>query len=339
MRNLPLRTVQLLAVVLIVTAGLATIPAAAQNPITAAREAFRKAQEELKRKQEEERRRKEQEAQKPPQPQAAPTAATPSPSTAQEGASKPVSFNDLAKEEAPTPVQIGDWKTMPDVVGVHLNMPLDQAQGALKQQHPQARFYPWMTSPLGNTPAAALSKPITTGLSMNRDTPGEVDTIDVHLTQHPNAQVVWRIERTAPGQNINRATLLTALRKKYGKEAYAGRDELIWVFDEQGKPTAPVFGLESFHFCNTLNRPVGNVLGQEFLDVATKGVPPGCLTYIGVRTSLLGDSEIIHTLRVEMANVPLALRAARASAAWREAMLEKVKQEEIEKSKQVKPRL
>ena len=60
MRHLLMRRVTVSLAVIMLVAGLGTLPVAAQNPITAAREAFRKAQEEVKKKQEEAQRQKEQ---------------------------------------------------------------------------------------------------------------------------------------------------------------------------------------------------------------------------------------------------------------------------------------
>lgn len=304
MRKLSVRrTVQLLAVALVAAAGLAAMPVAAQKPVTLA---------------------------------------------------------DLENTARAEPVQLGDWKVMPNIVDVHLHMPLEAAVARLKAQYPKAqRFQAWPTSPLLlDTP----QKQFTSGLTIQSSNgPLYQDDINVTVTHPPHAQVVWNVMRHLANQYqpVNRATLLAALREKYGKEmvatmggggnnAVATNDrsivELHWLFDEQGRRVSPA-GARGPEDGYNFNRCRTNLLspGQHLDERSVKEIEsmPHCIAYVGVYANIDRgtDAEIITSFRLEMVNIPLFLRASKATLAWRAAEMEKLRQQETERSKRVKPKL
>src|SRR5439155_13864537 len=171
----------------------------------------------------------------------------------------------------------------------------------------------------------------------------------------PNMQVVWSVWRMAVMQHVNRGTLLTALREKYGKESVASRNggdapandrqilDMYWLFDEQGR-RVPLPGSwnSSGQACGLAPRE-GQVIPDAWIkEPGQGGIDPWCASsYVGVHAgiSYFGDPDIIETITVEVMDIPLARRAAKVTAAWRQAELEKLRQQEIEKSKQNKPKL
>lgn len=248
-----------------------------------------------------------------------------------------------------------DWKSMPDIVGVHLHMPLNLAAALLRKDYSHSTFQPWPVAVLGNA---------TGGFSINYDERssrgGYDDKIDVNVTQPPNSQVVWNARRIAQRQNVHRGTLIAALREKYGKEtvaADAGRyrttDDrrtylLYWLFNEQGQRIAlPAGGVDEVSRCSGpgVNAvTAGMLINDENLRqyMNSVGDPNSfCGAYVGVFAYLadFGDPEIVQTTHIEMTNFPLALRAARQTSAWQASEAEKLRRQNLEEAKATNPRL
>lgn len=352
MRSLPVRIIGFLVVWALVTGSFGPSVAATQNPITAARDAIRKVQEELKRKQEEEKRKQQGQ-----QPQAGTVPnegrpAAPQNAPSQGTSSQPVTLDDLASADPAAPITPPNAKMMPDVIGIHLGMSLDEVTAVLKRDYPKNQLVVHAVPP-GSGMLPPSDKPIVGGLSINKlrvdsNTPYG-DQIILHVTHPPNPQVVFSVSRLAQRQHVNRGTLLAALREKYGKEAFANanggtpaRDErqimdLWWLLDEQGRSVpAPGNGMAALNLCaDLLPPPEGGFLMAE-----RHGWTPWCeSSHIALMVRIDPNVDIIESIYADMVHLPLGLRAARATIAWRDAVFKKLRQEEIERTKQVKPKL
>jgi Sec-independent protein translocase protein TatA len=368
MRKLPVGPIRILAVVLLLVVGFGRLPIAAQNPITAAREAIRKAQEELKRKQEEaqkqkeaeEAKRKQAQGQQPAKPQAPPPAAAGAsqpPSSTPGGTSEVVTLADLDKAAPAAPPAALDPTKMPDILGVHLGTPLQEALATLKSQYPKGRFEQWRHDPLGlQNPSP---RDVTYAISINRygqQAGTNEDQVNVSVTEHPNVQVVWGMGRLSGNQHVNRGTLLAALREKYGKETVAVSgastgmdgdrttdDRLItrmwWLYDEQGRRAPmPGGGMQTLYFCR---HTAGAEESVAFAAAASNSQGGGwCSSYAGLHVQFEGGTgPIIENIRYDLIDVPLAIRSGKVTLDWKNAELAKLRQQEIERSKQNKPKL
>jgi len=342
MRNLLLRS--LLAVVV-----LASVPSllifAAQNPLQAARDALRKAQEEA---------RAKQQQTKPATPAAAPTPAKPA--TAAAGAAP------AAAEPWTPPVDNSNAKAvvldplkMPDVVGVHLGMTAQEAFEALRKQYPKD-----LNQKFPDTSWPSVEKP-NIGYTFLSSEPGNLQDANLSLTAPPTPQVVWRMTRFTYRMHINHTTLLAALREKYGKETVAYQPniydrpatddrqiaDLYWLFDETGSrvplPKLPVTDQASggvgtcTGFGTGRLNPAPLMPRGDITDIPRQ-FPGWCENFVGVHV-YISSEEIVENTFTEMIDVPLAARTSRAADEWLRNLAEKLRKEELEKTKNVKPAL
>jgi hypothetical protein len=310
----------------------------AQNPIKAAKDAFNKA--------------------KQPAPSstvelAANSSSQPAP---QGGTSAPIAAGD----QAPAANAALDPKVLPDIVGVHLGMPMRTAAVALQASYPTLKLQ------ITPTQMPTISQPVVASISANQgQTTGEIVTMGVVLP--PNQQIVWAVSRKTgfmPGQTpLNRGTLLAALRQKYGKESYntvggggpaATTDtdigEMFWIYDEHGNRVPlpnPAFGQTGgasgcaygFQYTDKLVAP-GQGGGE---DQQIAGEKAWCAsTYVGVHVLFppsSGDPNLVGYYYIDVIDIPLAVRAQKATMDWYQNIGQKQHQDEIDKSKQVQPKL
>jgi hypothetical protein len=248
---------------------------------------------------------------------------------------------------------------MPDIVGVRLGMPAREAFAVLQAAYPKTKL---ATDPLE---LPIVDKPILNGFSAGYEPRNNYERVVVLATPPPDKQVVWRVRRYVfYKEPINRANVMASLREKYGKEtamflnpssqekadeAHAG--EMWWLFDDQGRP-APLPSGDAVH--NTLltcagkfdrgddaNNPIfaaNNITPPSSRDQIAEG--GWCNTsMIAVIAQVGGAVEILTSLQVEMVDIPAMTRAARAEVAALDAWAKAQQQQEIEKSKQQKPKL
>src|SRR5580692_2619036 len=86
-----------------------------------------------------------------------------------------------------------DFNKLPDFVGIHLGMPLDQAKAAFEKAFPSgidALIYTY--GPGGQFKAVYVLR------TKNTDGGRLGGTMEVDLTLPPNPQVVWQVLRSAP---------------------------------------------------------------------------------------------------------------------------------------------
>ena len=181
--------------------------------------------------------------------------------------------------------------------------------------------------------------------------------------------IVWEVDRTTgyvPGQQpMNRGTLLAALRQKYGKESYSStsregasvrndRDiaDIYWMFDEKGSRLPlpnPTFGQPGYPGCEGRpgTRNVPNAPGQGGSNASaysTETWGAWCTSvYVGVHLHLQPETSdpdnLIQRVSTDMIDIPLAMRAQKATVDWYHNIGEKQHQLDIQKSKQVQPKL
>jgi hypothetical protein len=233
---------------------------------------------------------------------------------------------------------------MPDVIGVRLGMSPQEALQILHRQYPKDLYQEMKVTwwPAAQQPDY--------GFNVLEPAGGQPDAY-LSFTAPPNRQVVWRIVRYARKINVNHATLLAALREKYGKESYAGLEngspanderaigQMVWLFDEHGAraavPALPNGG--SIFECASVNGSQQPIMPRSD-DEAHSLFRDVCTRYVVVHVQFT-STEIVTNTVTEMIDGPLAVRTAHAADLWQKNGAERARREEIAKSKQVKPSL
>jgi hypothetical protein len=316
-----------------------------QNPITAARDAYNKARQQQQQQQQQQKQQQQQQKQQTRPDQAPQAGATP----------RPVAAPDVAEPWTPpadtptAPPVVLDPSKMPDVVGVRLGMSPQEALEALRKQYPKD-IYQKLTADWWPAP----QKP-DYGFTVLSSAPGNTADAHLSLTAPPNPQLVWRITRLTQRMHINRVTFLAALREKYGKETVAypengGGDpvtddrrmgELAWLFDESGgraplPRAAAVSGAPNLVQC--LSGP-GNpqpIMPVDDVDLTKTKFRDWCSSVVGIHINI-GSQEIVENTFTEMLDAPLAIRTAHAAAVWQRDLAERLRREDLERSKKAKP--
>jgi hypothetical protein len=244
---------------------------------------------------------------------------------------------------------IATAEAMPDILGIQLGMPVKEAYAKLQADLPKNKLQ------VGSTNLPTIDKPIIASISSApQATIGmgmEADIVKVYVTLPPNKQAVWKVEREHffPDKGIARASLLASLREKYGKETVAWiaagvptTDDskvmwLVWTFDEQGRPSVPP--------SNTRLMDCTNYGDQNIVErsLPSSVVRNWCHTsYVGVSAafSTSATPELYERMLVTTVDVPMMLRAADATAKWKNDIAEGAHKRDIEKGKQQeKPKL
>jgi hypothetical protein len=332
--------------VLLVSAVLA-VPLAGQfqNPITAAKEAYKKAKEQQQQQQQRQQQQQQQQQQPAQQtPAAQPAAASVAASPAVPATEAAAPWTPPAETAAAAPIKLDPLK-LPDVVGVHLGMTVAQALAITHKQYPSdiySRF------PVTWWPADQKPEEGSTVLS---SAPGNEADVHLSFTAPPDLQLVWRLTRFTYRMNINHATLIAALRAKYGKETVATVENngqivtddklmsnLYWLYNESGEripnpPPTAFEGGQNVANCWVIGNP------QPLMPYKTEQVKTfhdWCTRLVGLRVSIT-PQEIVQQTFTELIDIPLALRHARASQAWLDKVAEEQRKEQIERSKAVAP--
>ena len=262
-----------------------------------------------------------------------------------------MSTDDLLASAAPAAGPVVDPKVMPSVIGIHLGTPAREAEALLRREYPKGAYknYPMTLKP--------IPEPMVLGFSMNLNalgTQGNDQTV-VDVTAPPQAQVVWRVARMTNFMHINRTTLLSSLREKYGKESVAlapgwvpARNDtdivgMFWLIDERGQRVAAPKDLSLLAGCQ-LTTPQPMTWDDQALSTGKHSsfdawVSSSCVGTSAVITYNDRDPQIVELMLVGSVDVPLYLRTATATAASWKAAQDKARQQDLERSKQVKPKL
>jgi hypothetical protein len=235
-----------------------------------------------------------------------------------------------------------DSSKLPDITGIRLGMPMAEASAVVQKLNPgrpmdQLHDGPNANQSFVDTLRVADSRVIT-------------DTY-VHLTLPPQPQRVWHVSRTLQQPNVARATVIAALRQKYGKEAWDLRGTLVpaanddeidsmwWVFDEQGRPIGDTQLQQA--------RPNGcgggfGPAGGYYMQVARNlehGPTGWCATHFVGLKAMITTRPILPYVVLEMDDEALLMRSAAATGAWVRGESTRAQQDATDKANQVKPQL
>ncbi|HXW64483.1 MAG TPA: hypothetical protein VEK74_05335 [Burkholderiaceae bacterium] len=235
----------------------------------------------------------------------------------------------------------GDSANLPDIVGVHLGMSLEQARTAFQKAYGSFSHIDQLDMRFG--PGGAMKAAYLLRTS-NTDAGHANGTMEVDVTLPPNAQQVWHMTRQVKQPNVNRANFLAALRQKYGKESVAISDatrgptkddnaiyQMYWVFDEQGRPASgePPFINQT---------PFGCPLGTSQPKIP-QGLPEYCAEhYVGIFVEM-NNGPIIQFTQFDLIDYPLLVRNTSATIAFSQAQDRRIEQDNQQKAQQAKPAL
>lgn len=269
----------------------------------------------------------------------------------------------MDEPKVPPTGKLGDYKAMPSVVGINLGMPLGQAIAALRATYKGAVQLGVASQWPGYDQRALVEFGV--GINVVGHQP---ETLYVEATAPPQEQRIWRVNRRAGDANHKslRSELLAGLRQKYGKETVAfhtsdlgteasGLDPhsdaqigvLWWLFDEQGRPARlPAGGVEQVRSngCLGLFMDVPRSAGifpsfqtdADTVPIVSEGY---CTSSLVIVRAAIGLEPTVGAFWVDMLEVPLAARAARATLAMVNGDALKQQQDEIQKAKANRPKL
>ncbi len=312
-----------------------------QNPIQAAKDAYNKAKQQSKQQQQPQQTKPQSGQQSSAQPASGSSGGT------QDAAAPWTPPADDGGNGAPVTL---DPSKMPDVLGVRLGMPAQEALAVLHKTFPSDIY---QGIPVNWWPST--EKP-SYGYNVLSREPGNFKNVSLSFTAPPGPQVVWGVMRMTQHLHINKLTMIAALREKYGKEttAYNGGGgptvvtndaaigRMIWLYDEKGSrvPQPPVTAF-----------PRERDVLECFMDEGVKSEPTmpkdadwghaysdWCAHhFVAIFVTLGGATDIIDYTVTQMVDVPLAIRTSRTAAAWLQQVAQKQHQEDLEKSKEKKP--
>lgn len=254
-----------------------------------------------------------------------------------------------------------DPMKLPDIQGIHPGMTVEQATQIIAKLAPGSRI-PWYNSamyiPTSNIVVGHAASQVTVQYDWVEVGGGAKNyrlELALEATRPPNQEHVWHIGLKTQIQHINRAVLLAALRKKYGKELFATDNnaqpsnddsrisQLWWVFDEQGHPKSPAPALVKGtpNGCGEPGDELTSLArygsGGGAASSAGKDSDPGCM-WVGVHAILpSGAGEIIPYYSLSLWDAPLSVREFKVTDAWLQVQLEKARQESLQRSKEAKP--
>ena len=243
---------------------------------------------------------------------------------------------------------------LPDVVGFHTGVTLQEGFAKLKAYDAKAKV------DIQSVTIPQISdKPLPYQLTLSEfGTDQSPEVVQIGITLPPNKQVVWKVGRQLhtlpPTEDMSRATLVDALRKKYGKEDYGNLNpsgaNLVWLFDEQGKretenkpPASPCSLAPVLVNTNGLGMAILNQPSPTFPQDSTGGWLR-CKNMVFVKAFMQADSsrgaEYINFFTVTVGDGGLASRAADATVAFlTNAGRQQQKREEDKLKQQSAPKL
>lgn len=226
-------------------------------------------------------------------------------------------------------------------------MTLADAKVALQKVYPSSSI-----AAMGGTPIGPKPQVFTGLLHVAGDNVGEAG---VDLTLPPDPQLVWHMARNTPQPHVAHNVLVAALRQKYGKESYAtgpaqaattndsAIQQMWWVFDEQGQPVSKVQIISSSPYgCGNAGSTNSTALSGGYYSSLmrdTSSLSTYCASsYVGVLATMT-NQPIVDNLVLDIVDLALVVRSAKATDAWSKAEFDKARQQDIQKSNQVKPAL
>ncbi len=234
-----------------------------------------------------------------------------------------------------------DASKLPDVVGIHLGVGVEDAKAILKEHYP--------TLPIAASGVNSIAvKGGATG-----------DSVAIDITEAPDAPLVWHVGRVAVHQHIARDTLIAALRQKYGKETFNGHAALAaqpvsdaqiqmmeWVFDEQGNPVTgaklvngAVDGCAMGGSASAASAAAARTFYESGLTAGALAVKGECTSLVLLGVQFVETADIIETFHTSAVDLGLVSREAKVTYASKQTPTEAKHQQDLEKAKQTKPSL
>jgi hypothetical protein len=242
-----------------------------------------------------------------------------------------------------------DPSKMPDISGIHLGMTMPDAKAALQKLYPNARI-----DALNGGVIAPPSLSVVGLFRVQGDNTGH-DQSAVDLTMPPNPQVVWHMGRIAPQPHVAHNVMIAALRQKYGKETLAtgaaqapttddsATYQMWWVFDERGQLVSGVKFINGSPFGCGIGGFLNNSTGTPFdyyrglMSPTTGGLSTYCASSYVAVVATMSPQPILDNIVLDMVDLALAVRSAKATDVWSKAQYDKARQQDQQKSNQVKP--
>jgi hypothetical protein len=243
---------------------------------------------------------------------------------------------------AAAPTGSADLSKFQDISGLRLGMSLADATAVMKKLYPRG---------VGQMNVGPFGPQHVSKVGVLRAQGDGRDAAAVDLTGPPNAPIVWQISRNLIQPKVAHNVIVASLRQKFGKETYAatsgGRPitddsqilQMWWVFDEQGHlvPQAQIIRGSPFGCGSYYSTDGSEHLYLDFAAGKDEGLPTYCTSsYVGVQAMMSAD-PILTDLYMNIVDLPLMVRSAKASGAWAKTLDDKARQEELQREKQAKP--
>jgi hypothetical protein len=181
---------------------------------------------------------------------------------------------------------------LPDVVGIRPGIPIGEAYQLLKAHQPKG------TIDYAQKRVQEMSGKLITH-ALQYSSTGSVqdpEVIVVDITFPPAPQTVWRVSRYLhfePGKEPVPATLLTALRQKYGQDVPSTMPQnAYWVFDRQGHPANRSAGLDLSDCAMYVDHP--NAPGILTHNVGDDSAPSMPLSALLMQTVVAANRDACH---------------------------------------------
>jgi hypothetical protein len=230
-----------------------------------------------------------------------------------------------------------DPSKLPDVLGIHLGAPREDASAMLLKLYP------------GN-PVRPEGPDTVAGMGMiNIDLPGKSGSDNVHLefTLTPGKQKVYYIERAVfYKQHMSRDNVMASLHQKYGQQIYedtnSGVGAMFWLFDEQGHAIPP--DKNSPHSapygCDTDEATERMLFLNQQRSYANGSLPPAtyCDSLIVLRVTVAEDS-LVDRIATVLEDRALLRREVTAAGEALKSQNQQQQQQQLKNAQQAKPNL
>jgi hypothetical protein len=236
-----------------------------------------------------------------------------------------------------------DPAKLPDVVGIHMGMPIDEALAVLKKLHG------------GNVNLTSAGNPINytrVNYQLNVNPPAG-DSFQVDYTFPPGVQRVADVSHTSQYYPpVSHANMLEGLRAKYGKETLAiagpapakpGEDaritQMYWLFDENGKAIAPgpVTNMAPYG-CTQEHSGVGYAtMVNQYMH---NGLPtPTFCDSLIILNVAFSNAETVALSMTTIIDNGLLLRSVKTTGDYQAELAKKQHEQQLKQANQAKPTL
>jgi len=239
-----------------------------------------------------------------------------------------------------------DPKKLPDVLGIHMGMPIDEALAIMKKLHG------------GNVNLVSAGNPVNytrVSYQLNVNPPAG-DSFQVDYTFPPGVQRVVEVSRgTQYYPPVSHTNMLESLRAKYGKETLAiagpvlakpGDDARItqmdWLFDENGKAIVPgpVTNMAPYG-CTQVDVVGYQTMVNTYMQNLSQNrlpVPTFCDSLI-VLTVAFSNFETVALSQTTIVDNGLLHRSVKATGDYQTELAKKQHEQQLQQSNQAKPTL